>query len=258
MLVAERHRWILDSLNARGSVRTSEVAEALDVTDETVRRDFEKLEAKGSLMRSHGGAIRMDPSRCEPTVHERAGENVAAKQAIARAALKRVQPGQTIYLDASTTVLSLALLLPDKPLTVVTSGLQIAMALAGKKGVQCILLGGLLHESSLACIGWAAEKALEFYNVNQAFISCRGLDKERGLSETSEVMARLKSDVIALADKVVLLADHSKVEVASSYFYARPSEIDAWITDTVPAPHVAAALIRQGVQIEVVPGENHE
>lgn len=254
MLVAERHRWILDLLNARGSVRTTEVAEALHVTDETIRRDFEKLESEGALLRSHGGAVRGDPSRRDSPVQERVGENVAAKQAIAHAALGRIQTGQTVYFDASTTVLSLALLLPDKPLTVVTSGLQIAMALADKKSVQCILLGGMLQGSSLSCSGWATEKALEFYHMNRAFISCRGLDKERGLSEASEVMARLKREVIALADEVILLADHSKVEVASSYFYARPSELDVWITDSAPAAPVAEALTRQGVHMEVAQG----
>lgn len=255
MLIAERHRWVMDLLNVRGSVRTSEVAEALGVTDETVRRDFEKLESEGLLTRSHGGAVRMDPNRREPPVQERAGENVAAKQAIARAALAHIRPGQTVYFDASTTVLPLALLLPDQPLTVVTNGLQNALALAEKRDIQCILLGGILSGKSLACTGWTAEKALEIYHVDQAFISCRGIDEERGLSEATEVMARLKHEVIARSGQVILLADHSKSGVASSYFYARPSEIDAWITDAPLAPRMVEAMNRQGVRLEVAPNE---
>ncbi len=251
MLIAERHRWIMDLLNVRGSVRTTEVAEALSVTDETVRRDFERLEAEGLLLRSHGGAVRMDPNRREPPVQERASENVAAKQAVARAALEHIRPGRTVYFDASTTVLPLALLLPDQPLTVVTNGLQNAMALAEKREIQCILLGGALSGASLACTGWTTEKALEIYHVDQAFISCRGIDGERGLSEATEAMARLKHEVIARSGQVILLADHSKSGVASSYFYARPSEIDLWITDVSPAAHVAEAMNRQGVRLEI-------
>ena len=251
MLVIERHRWVLDHLNARGRVRTSEVAEALGVTEETVRRDFEKLEAEGLLTRSHGGAVRVEAHRRDSPLQERAGENIAAKQAIARAALARIQPGHTIYFDASTTVLQLALLVPDQSLTVVTNGLQIALALADKTDIQCIVLGGAMRGSSLACTGWAAEKALEIYHVDEAFLSCRGIDAERGLSEPSESQARLKHEVIARSGQVILLADKSKAGVASSYFYARPPEIDVWITDAPPPPQLADALGRQGVRLEV-------
>ena len=216
MLALERHRWVLDHLNARGSVRTSEVADALGVTEETVRRDFEKLEADGMLLRSHGGAVRLEPNRRESPLQERASENTAAKQAIARAALARIKPGQTIYFDASTTVLQLALLVPDQPLTVVTNGLQIAMALAEKSDIQCILLGGTLRGSSLSCTGWAAEKALEIYHLDEAFLSCRGIDAERGLSEASEAQARLKHEVIGRSGQVILLADQTKAGLASS------------------------------------------
>ncbi len=251
MLALQRHRWVLDHLNAKGSVRTSEVAEALGVTEETVRRDFEKLESDGMLQRSHGGAVRLEPNRRESPLQERSAENMASKQAIARAALARIKPGQTVYFDASTTVLQLALLLPDQSLTVVTNGLQIAMALAEKHDVECILLGGIMRASSMSCTGWAAEKALEIYHLDEAFLSCRGIDADRGLSEASEAQARLKHEVIARSGLVVLLADHSKAGVASSFFYARPPEIDVWITDEAPPPHMAESLTRQGIRLEV-------
>lgn len=251
MLALQRHRWVLDNLNAKGSVRTSEVAEALGVTEETVRRDFEKLELDGMLQRSHGGAVRLEPHRREPPLQERSAANIAAKQAIARAALARIKPGQTIYFDASTTVLQLALLIPDQSLTVVTNGLQIAMALAEKRDVECILLGGILRAPSLSCTGWAAEQSLEIYHLDEAFLSCRGLDMERGLSEASEATARLKHEVIARSRQVILLADLSKAGIASSFFYARPGDIDVWITDAVPPAHMADTLAGQGVRLEV-------
>ena len=253
MLALERHRWVLNHLSARGSIRTAEVAEALDVTEETVRRDFEKLEHEGLLRRSHGGAVCLEPNRREAPLQERSGENIAAKQAIARAALARIKPGQTIYFDASTTVLQLALLLPDQSLTVVTNGLEIAMALGDKRDIECILLGGILRASSLSCTGWAAEKALEIYHVDEAFLSTRGLDAERGLSEASEATARLKHEVISRSGQVVLLADLSKAGIASSFFYARPADIDVWITNAAPPAHIADSLTRQGVRLEVAP-----
>lgn len=251
MLALERHRWMLERVNTDGSLRTSQVAQSLGVTEETVRRDFEKLAAEGMLMRSHGGAVRLDANRREPPLQERVEQNMAAKLCIAAAAVKRIKPGQTIYFDASTTVLQLANILPDQPLTVITNGIQIALALAEKDEVHCVLLGGSVRGSSLSTGGWAAEKALEIYHLDTAFLSCRGVDPERGLSDASEVHARLKNAVIDRSDEVVVMADASKVGLASSYFFARPGDVDWWITDRKLPPEVTNAVTAQGLRVEV-------
>lgn len=251
MLALERHRWVLDELADRGSVRTSQVAQALGVTEETVRRDFEKLEADGMLLRSHGGAVRLEANRQEFPLHARAQQNISAKQRIAEAVVPRIKPGQTVYFDASTTVLQLAQLLPDQPVTIVTNGLQIAMALAEKRDIQCVLLGGSLRPNSLSTGGWAAEKALEIYHLDAAFISCRGVHPERGFSDASEVNARLKNAVIGRSDEVIILADASKAGVASSYFFAKAADVDLWVTDAEPPAPVGEALAAQGLRVLV-------
>jgi DeoR/GlpR family transcriptional regulator of sugar metabolism len=251
MLALERHRWLVEKVNTQGSVRTSQVAQALGVTEETVRRDFEKLAAEGMLMRSHGGAVRLEVHRREFSLQDRAQQNIAGKMAIAAAAARRIKAGQTIYFDASTTVLQLAGSLPEMPLTVVTNGLQIATVLAERSEIDCVLLGGVLRASSLSTGGWASEKALEIYHLDIAFLSCRGVDPERGLSDAGEVHARLKHAVIERSDEVVVLADSSKVGLASSYFFARPGDIDLWITDQPLAPHVADSVAAQGLRVEV-------
>jgi DeoR/GlpR family transcriptional regulator of sugar metabolism len=251
MLAVERHRWLLDKVNSQGSVRTSQVAQSLGVTEETVRRDFEKLAAEGMLMRSHGGAVRLEVNRREFSVADRARQNIGAKQAIAAAAAARIHPGQTVYFDASTTVLQLARALPEQPLTVITNGLQIAMALAEKSEIDCILLGGTLRATSLSTGGWASEKALEIYHLDAAFLSCRGIDPERGMSDAGEVHARLKHAVMECSDEVILLADAAKIGLASSYFFARPGDIDLWITDRALAPPVSEAVAAQGLRVQV-------
>jgi DeoR/GlpR family transcriptional regulator of sugar metabolism len=251
MLALERHRWMLERVNADGSLRTSQVAQALRVTEETVRRDFEKLAAEGMLLRSHGGAVRLEANRRESPLQERVEQNMAAKRRIAESAGHRIQAGQTIYFDASTTVLQLANLLPDQPLTVITNGLQIALALADKNEVDCVLLGGSVRGSSLSTGGWAAEKALEIYHLDTAFLSCRGVDPDRGMSDASEVHARLKNAVIDRSDEVVIMADASKVGLASSYFFARPGDVDWWITDRELPPGVAQAVTAQGLRVDV-------
>jgi DeoR family L-fucose operon activator len=256
MLALERHRWMLDRVNSRGSLRTSVAAQELGVTEETVRRDLEKLASEGMLMRSHGGAVRLDAHRRESSVQDRAGQNINAKREIALAACRRLKAGQTVYLDASTTVLRMAETLPELPLTVLTNGLQIAMALADKSEVDCILLGGAVRSSSLSTGGWASEKALEIYHLDAAFLSCRGFHPERGMSDAGEMNARLKHAVMAHSDEVILLADASKVGLSSSYFFARPGDIDLWITDRPLTPPVDEAVTAQGLRVQIAGEED--
>jgi DeoR/GlpR family transcriptional regulator of sugar metabolism len=249
MLAIERHRKLLKLLQKQGSIRTAEVARALGVTEETVRRDFEKLESDGALARSHGGAVRVEAQRREFSVRERVAQRAAEKERIARAALRHIQPGQTIFLDASTTVQQLARSLPDQPLTVLTNSLQIAIQLATNASMRVVILGGELLPSSLSSAGWAAEQTLELYRIDAAFVSCRGIDPARGLSEATEAQARLKHRALERAESVYLLADASKAGVASSYFFAPCSMIDTWIVDAAPARAFKSALV--GVRIEI-------
>ena len=249
MLAPTRHRQLLEILNEKGSVRTAEIAEIFKVTEETVRRDFEKLEKEGALLRAHGGAIRLDAPRREMPVKDRAAQNSAAKRAIAQTAARWIEPGQIIFLDPSTTVQQLARVLPDQPLTVLTNALQTALVLSQKPAIRVILLGGNFHSSSQSCTGWAAEQMLEQIRIDTAYISCRGLDATRGPSEATEEHARLKRAIVQHAEEVCLLADASKAGTRSSFYFARPSDLDFWITDCEPSPAFKAAISSKGPRI---------
>ncbi|MEI8294676.1 MAG: DeoR/GlpR family DNA-binding transcription regulator [bacterium] len=251
MLALERHRKLIECLNARGSVRTAKVATELGVTEETVRRDFERLETEGQLVRTHGGALRLDASRREFPMRERMAQNASAKARIARAALAHLREGCSMYFDASTTVLQLAAVLPDKPFTVITNSLQAALSLTEKTNVTVYLLGGRIAQSSLSCTGWAAIQGLEMNRIDVAFLSCRGLHPALGLSDATEEQAELKRQVVLRASEVVLLADHTKAGLSSSFFFAKNADVDFWITDALPQDDVRDAVTSQGVRLEV-------
>lgn len=253
VLALQRQRRILDLLAEQGSLLTRKVALTLKVTEETVRRDFEKLEAEGVLLRSHGGAVRLDATRRETPASERETQNAEEKRRIAEHALRHIQSGQTVFFDPSTTVLHLARLLPDLPLTVLTNSLPIALVLAGKPAIHTVLLGGNLMPTSGSCTGWPAEQTLDAYRVDRAFVSCRGLDPVNGLSEASEEQARLKRRVIERAEATCLLADQSKVGLRSNYFYAKLSDVDTWITDIQPPASLRKTLTSLGLQLEIAP-----
>jgi DeoR/GlpR family transcriptional regulator of sugar metabolism len=251
MLAHQRHRQIIQSLSASGAARTTELAAKLEVTEETIRRDFEKLEADGELVRIHGGAVSLDLSTQDLSLRERVAHNAEGKARIARAALSHIKEGLTVFFDASTTVLQLAALLPEAPLTVVTNALQTAITLAGKPNITVFVLGGKLGASSLSCTGWAAAEGLEHHRIDAAFISCKGLESSLGLSDAAEEHARIKKDVVARSSQVFLLADHTKAGVASSFFFAKNSEVDLWICDAEPRVDVLEAVTSQGMRLEV-------
>jgi DeoR/GlpR family transcriptional regulator of sugar metabolism len=249
MLAVERHRRILDLVHTQGSIRTVELAQSLDVTEETVRRDFEKLESDGQLVRAHGGAVRIEANRRDLPLSSRETENVLEKRAIARAALPFIQPGDTVFFDASSTVFELAQLLPDMAVTVLTTALKIAVELTQHPSVQVVLIGGVVSPRSLSCQGPLVDQGLDCYHVQKAFLSCRGVDAERGLSEANDEQARLKRKMIALADHTYLMADHSKLGLKSSFFFAKPGEVETLITDREPEESLRSVLRSAGVSI---------
>lgn len=254
MLALERHRRLVSFVNARGSLRTAEVAAELGVTEETVRRDFEKLEREGALVRTHGGALRIEAGRGESPLGERMAQNVGAKTRIARAALAHLRDGSVVFFDSSTTVLQLAGLLPSEMrVTVLTNSLPTAMALLEKPGVAVHMLGGQVGGSSFSCTGRAAWLGLELLRLDAAFFSCRGIHPAHGLSEASEDHAALKNLVIQRADSAILLADHSKTTMHANHYFAQLAEIDLWITDQEPDHSVLEAANHSGTRWEAAP-----
>lgn len=131
-------------------------------------------------------------------------------------------------------------------MTVLTSALKVAVELARRPAVQVILSGGTVSHRSLSCQGTLADPVLERCHVQKAFMSCRGLDAERGLSEANVEQAGLKRKITSLADQAILLADHTKAGVKSSYFFAGLEEVDILITDRKPGIAVEQALHKGG------------
>lgn len=240
-------------LNSR-AVTTAKVAKVLAVTEETVRRDFERLEADGHLSRKHGGAVRVNDSLSDLPLDSRETANVAEKEAIARVARSQIAKGDTVFFDASSTVFHLACLLGNLEVTVLTNGLKIAVELARLPAIEVILVGGVVNHRSLSCQGTLTDQMLESYHVQKVFISCRGLDTERGLSDANAEQAGLRRKIIRLSDQTIALADHSKMGLKSSYFFAKLEDIDTLITDCLPERALKQALKKSGCKL-LLPAE---
>lgn len=232
MLVAERHQKIIELINERNSIRVTELSHIFSKTEETIRRDLEKLESQGKLIRSHGGAISVgEPENLEVSYEERELTNVKEKKQIANEAVKHVIEGDKIMLDASTTAWYMAIALPNITITVLTNSIKVATELSSKDKITVISTGGILRSNSLSYIGPLAESSLETYHVNKAFISCKAFHLERGMSESNEQQARVKELMIKNADVVYIMIDYSKFGVQAFTRLSKLEMIDYIVTD---------------------------
>lgn len=235
MLVAERRRKIVELVNERLSIRVSELSDIFSVTEETIRRDLEKLEQDQLLSRSHGGAVSIGKEATDVPFMVREITNSDEKKAIAAEAVKWIEPGEQIVLDGSTTAWYMAQELPDMPLTVITNSIKVALELSKKEQIKVISTGGMLLANSLSYVGPLSERSLDSYYVNKLFLSCKGVHLS-GLSDSNEWQAILKKKMMDIASQVILLADSSKFGVKTFAHISELTRIHHVISDSnIPA-----------------------
>lgn len=213
MLAIERKNEILATLQKEQRVLVAELSQKYDVTEETIRRDLEKLEKEGFVKKTYGGAVLNSNTNVELPLKIREKTNKKEKQIIAKLVSDMIEDGESIMLDSSSTSLMVAKnLKQQKKLTVITNSVEVLIELAGNKGITVISTGGMLRESSLSLVGKTAERALGNFNVDKAIISCKGLDMEKGITESNEDEAEIKSVMRDCAKKTILALDSSKFD----------------------------------------------
>ncbi|HEY3437903.1 MAG TPA: DeoR/GlpR family DNA-binding transcription regulator [Actinotalea sp.] len=250
MYATERQQQILTQARLDGRVEVKDLAETLDVTPETVRRDLTALERRGLLRRMHGGAIPVERLGIEPAVADRETRMAAQKERIAKAALDELPDGGAIILDAGTTTIRLAEMLPtDRELTVVTHGLPIAMLLATRPNITLHLLGGTVRGRTLAAVGTWAERAIAEVYADVVFLGTNGITVERGLTTPDLAEATIKHALVAAGRRTVVLADHTKFGRADFALVAPLSAIDTVITDTDLEPDLADEIEAAGPRV---------
>lgn len=249
MLAEERQREILTRVQRKGSVRVADLARTLEVTEETIRRDLDKLGSQGRIRRIHGGALPLEDQRRELPFGIRETVNLRAKQTIAQAALRFIEKNDTIALDASSSACELARVLPDIPMTVVSNAMPVTAALLERQHVRVISTGGLVDAMSLSYVGALAERTLGRFNIQKVFLSCKGLDLDRGLSIANSEYAHVKEKMIEIAQQVYLLVDDSKIDVRSVEFFAPLTDVDVIITNAERSTRFEEAMQRANVEI---------
>lgn len=251
MLAIERHKKILEDARREGAVKTQEMASILGVTEETVRRDLDSLARQGLLRRTHGGAADVRMMFQEYSQPEREARQALEKTAIAKVAVKHIKEHETIMLDASSTALELVRHLPEgRSLRVVTYAHSVVEKLAIRDDVELILLGGTYEAKGRRFRGMLTEMGVRALRIDRFFFSGGGYHASRGVGEPSSEEARLKATIIAHADWKCALLDHTKLGRATDHFFAKPKEIDLFITDSQGADFCKSAAMR-GIRVEI-------
>lgn len=233
MLVAERHQKIIELINTNKSMRVVELSDIFAVTEETIRRDLEKLEKDNKLFRTHGGAVSNQSSEeSEVPYFEREITNIPEKKEIALLAAEQVVENDTVILDASSTALYMARTLRDMPLTVVTNSIRVAYELSKKQQITVISTGGTMRPKSLSFAGPLAEASLCNYHVSKAFISCQSFHVDYGICDSNESQARVKKKMMEQADTVYLMMDFSKIGKKAFAHISDVNTVDYVITDS--------------------------
>jgi DeoR family transcriptional regulator of aga operon len=249
---AQRFSAILERLSTEGSVGVVSVARDLDVSPATVRRDLRLLESQRMLSRTHGGAV-ADGVLYELPLRYKSRRQPEEKRRIAREAASRVFEGWAIGLNGGTTTTEVARALLDRPrLTVVTNALNIAAEIAVRPNLKLVVSGGVARPESYELVGPIAEASLQGLNLDVVFLAVDGISLRAHLTTHQEVEAGTDRALIERAERVIVVADSSKVGKVAFARICQLTDVDELITDDGADPSEVAALQESGVQVTTV------
>lgn len=231
MLKEERYEKILKILDNENYISSHELAGRLFVSMPTIRRDLAYLEKKKQIVRSHGGARKINDEYMVMPLAFRENVNHAEKRMLCEAANKLIKDDSIVFLDGSTTVLPLAeLISPKKNITVITNSIPISVLLA-KRGIRTYSTCGELLENSMAYVGSFAEDFVRKFNIDICFFSSLGIDKNGTIVDNSLPETLLRNVVLSQSAKSVFLCDKTKFNVTAPYNLMAIQDIDIIITN---------------------------
>ncbi|GAA2592011.1 DeoR/GlpR family DNA-binding transcription regulator [Dactylosporangium fulvum] len=249
---ADRVSAILERVSGDGTIDAGELAREFGVSAATIRRDLQALEDQKLLSRTHGGAVALDASS-ELPVRYRVGHHREAKTAIARKAAALLPKGPlTLGMTGGTTTHLLARLLAERvDLTVVTNAVNIAAELALRPRLKLIMTGGVTRTQSYELVGPIADHTLTGLNMQVAVVGADGVSARGGLTTHDEIEAHTNATMIRRADRVLVVADGSKIGRNCLAAICPITDVATLVTDATADPAGVAAIRDAGVEVVV-------
>lgn len=247
MLPEERKRRLVELVTTRGGCRVEDLAAELDVSETTIRRDLDDLEAKNRVNRTHGGAMPVVDRVNE--YENRTVQNREAKEAVAGRAVEEIHEEQVVVFDSGSTTLAVSRQVPeDLSFAAVTNHPMIAYQLGGG-AADVRVTGGRFHQEQQRLAGPLAERAIERLNFDLAFVGTEGIDADAGLTTAYHDAARLKELMIEHSQRSVVVADHSKFGTRNMVQFCDFDDIDLVVTDDRVPERTRETLAAAGVDI---------
>jgi len=251
---------IRELLRVKGEVNYRTLADEFGVSEMTVRRDIETLEQMGLLRKVMGGAIALG-KLAEPPFEARASLEIESKQHIAETVASYLRIHETVILDSGSTALAVARAVRGRELglTIVTPSILVAVELADQRDTTVILTGGLVRPGELSLIGSDAVQSLGAINCDTFVMGVAGVHEERGYTDYDRDESAVKRAAIGASDRLIVVADHSKIGRIHLSHIAPLDRADVLVSDEVGDPGSAtlAAAVRAGVEVATPPPHCH-
>ena len=251
--IEEREKAAVVGINGAGKstllkVIVGELSQEFQVSEETIRRDLEKLDKDGLAIKSYGGAVLNENTSLDMPFNVRKKNNPAGKQKIAKLVEGLIEDGDHIILDPSTTAVFIAKALKSKErLTVITNSIEVILELSDTSDWNIISSGGSLREGYLALVGPRAVEGLGAFNVEKAIISCKGLDMKKGITDGNELFSQAKQTMLKSAKQCILAADHTKFDKIAFSRICDVHDIHIVVTDEKPSQEWLELFDRSGI-----------
>jgi len=253
MTKEKRHNLILEILMKHETMPVVDLAQMLNVSSVTIRKDLAELESANKLYRSHGKAKLVSPYISNRTLSEK--EKLAAyeKIKIGEYAASLVTKNDSIIIASGTTVLAFSRCLdPSKRITVVTASLNVSETLCEHSNFNVIQLGGVLRHSSHSVVGKYAEYPLSEFSCSKLYLGVDGIDLDYGITTTDFREAELNKVMIQAAAKTIVLADSSKFSRRGFSKIANMDDVDLIITDSNIPQKIVNRIEEMGIELKII------
>jgi DeoR/GlpR family transcriptional regulator of sugar metabolism len=260
VIVVQRRSKIKEILIQEGSVKVSDLVRKFEVSEETIRRDLNQLEREGLIKKNYGGGVLIEELQSAMSsilpVQQRKFQFIKEKDAIGKGAAELVKEGSIIILDAGSTTWCVARNMRQiEKYTVVTNSIDIAQECSQIEGSSIFMIGGKLIKKSMSLVGPQSEFDLQKYNADFVFLGTSGISLRKGFTSSDIYEAEIKRAMISTAQKVVVLADHTKFECQGLISFSNFQDVDILITSDLSDEMMLKEIENQGVKVIVCPTE---
>ncbi|MGB9619740.1 MAG: DeoR/GlpR family DNA-binding transcription regulator [Armatimonadota bacterium] len=249
LFVPERWDKIRAVLEQKGRATVEELAGLFGVSRSTIRRDLLEMHQRNILVRTRGGAVKSQMVAFDRPVTESGALDVELKEKIGRAAAQLISPGETVMADAGSTVYQVVKHLQAANVTLVTNSFNSALVAMSKPDMDLIMIGGLARVHAGATVGPSAEDQIAMLKADTAVLGINGISLKDGLTTPNLLVAQVKREMINHSNRLIIVADHTKLGVSALCKVAPLDAVEILVTDDKADPEMVAGIRSLGVEV---------